>query len=145
MYHNGSFYVSNILKRSGQTITEAIAKSTGKDILAAEAIKRELNVLTKKHPNAELQAAVTNEVDAMINEITRVLDYYYTRSKSPVTGIYLSGGGALLQGFDAYMQEHMRIPVRHAADLFVMDKASENRGLSFLLNAYAATLREDNK
>ena len=142
VYHEGNYYVSNIIKRCGQSITDAIAKNTGKDVLASEAIKREVNLLTAPHDNADLKSAVVYEVDALLVEITRVLDYYRSRTKSPITAIYLSGGGSLLAGLDAYMEQHFGIPVKQAADLFP-DKSSKSPGLAFLLNAYAATLRED--
>lgn len=142
VYHNGNYYVSNIIKRSGQTITEAVAKSTGKDIIAAEILKREVNLLTKSNTDTELKSAVVYEVDSLLLEINRVFDYYRNRSKAPVKRIYISGGGALLPGLKEYMEEYFSIPVHPAEDLFLSGKTS-GPGLSFLLNAYAATLREE--
>lgn len=142
VYHNGNYYVSNIIKRSGQTITEAVAKSTGKDIIAAEALKREINLLTASHTDSELKSAVAYEVDSLLLEINRVFDYYRTRSKAPIRRIYISGGGALLPGLQEYMEEYFGIPVHPAGELFLASKTSAP-GLSFLLNAYAATLREE--
>ncbi len=142
VYHNGNYYVSNIIKRSGQTITDAVAKSTGKDIIAAEVLKREVNLLTKSHTDTELKSAVAYEVDSLLLEINRVLDYYRTRSKLPVRRIYLSGGGSLLPGLQEYMEDYFGLPVRSAEELFLSNKSS-GPGLAFLLNAYAATLREE--
>ncbi len=146
IYHNGDYYVSNNIRRSGQTITEAISKKTGKDILASEATKREANLLIGQHPNSQMQSAVVNEVDAMLHEVVRVLDYYKSRNKTPITAAFLAGGGALLPGLEEYMQEHLEIPVRNAAALFAAaNKKAVSRGFAFLLNAYAATFREDQK
>lgn len=141
VYHNGNYYVSNTIKRSGQTITEAIAKSSGKDIIAAESFKREVNLLTKPHTDTELKSAVTYEVDSLLLEINRVFDYFRTRTKSAVKKIYTSGGGALLPGLKEYMEEYYNMPVYDAKDLFLSSTAGQ--GLSYLLNAYAATFREE--
>jgi type IV pilus assembly protein PilM len=141
LYDNGSFYASNLLKRSGQSLTEAISKSTGRDVLSSELLKREADYLNAPHNNTVLKAAVVYEVDAQLQEINRVLDYYRNRTKRPIRAIYTSGGGALLPGLQAYMRQHLGIPVFPAASLIPSGNA-DNPGFAFLLNAYAATLRE---
>ena len=146
MYLNGYYYVSNILKRSSQSITEVIAKYSGKDILISETIKRETNFLSDAQSNSELKSAVTYEVDSMLYEINRVFDYYKNRTKNAIKVIYISGGGSLLPGLREYMEKHIGIPVRIASDLISFSKVNANfanKGFSFLLNAYAATFREE--
>ncbi len=143
LYDNGRFFVSNVLKRSGHNITEAISRATGKDVLSSELIKRDTDFLNAPHPNADLRSAVAYEVDALMNEINRVLDYYRNRTKRPVRALYLSGGGSLMPGLHAYMRQHLGIPVFSGAELIPAGKAGENKGFAFLLNAYAATLREE--
>ncbi len=142
LYDNGSFYASNLLRRSGQSLTEAIAKETCRDVLSSELLKRETDYLTSPHKNATLKAAVIYEVDSLLQEINRVLDYYRNRTKRPIRAIYTSGGGALLPGLNVYIRQHLNIPVFPAASLIPSDNA-DNPGFAFLLNAYAATLREE--
>jgi type IV pilus assembly protein PilM len=142
LYDNGRFYASNLLKRSSQSITDAIAKATGRDVLSSEQLKREADYLNAPHKNADLKAAVVYEVDALLQEINRVLDYYRNRTKRPIRAIYISGGGALLPGLGTYMRQHLSIPVYPAAGLIPAGSA-DNPGFAFLLNAYAATLREE--
>jgi type IV pilus assembly protein PilM len=147
IYYNGYFYVSNIIKRSSQSITDIISQYSGKDVLVSEMIKREVDFLNGDHPNKELKSAVTYEVDSMLLEITRVFDYFKNRTKSAVNSVYISGGGALLPGFKSYMETHLNLPVRFAADL-VKEASGTNMdtgGLTFLLNAYTATYREEQK
>ena len=146
MYLNGYYYVSNILKRSSQSITEVISKYSGKDILVSETIKRETDFLSGDHSNTELKSSVTYEVDSMLYEINRVFDYYKNRTKNAIKIIYISGGGSLLPGLQPYMEKHIGVPVRFASDLIAFSKVNSNfnnRGFSFLLNAYAATFREE--
>lgn len=145
IYFNGLFYVSNIIKKSSQSITEVISQYSGKDILIAERIKREVDFLNGDHPNKELKSAVTYEVDSMMLEISRVFDYFKNRTKGNINTIYITGGGALLPGLKAYMETHLNLPVLFASDLV---KTASNInvdtvGFTFLLNAYTATLRED--
>ncbi len=142
LYDNGRFYASNMLKRSGQSLTDAIAKATGRDVLSSELLKREADYLNKPHKNADLKAAVVYEVDALLQEVNRVLDYYRNRTKRPIRAIYTSGGGALLPGLNAYIRKHLAIPVSPAASL-IPSGNGDNPGFAFLLNAYAATLSEE--
>ena len=148
LYHNGNYYISSVLKRSSQGITDVISKNSGKDMLLSETIKREIDFLGAPHSNAELKAAVTYEVDSLMYEITRVFDYYKNRTKRSVNKIFLSGGGSLLPGLKVYMQKHINVPVHFASDLIITKKTSKNvdlKGFAFLLNAYAATFREDTR
>ena len=146
LYDNGLYYVGNVLKRSGQGITEAIAQSTGRDILLSETMKREIDFLNAPYKNPDVKAAVIYEVDALLYEISRVFDYYRNRTKKAINTIYITGGGALLPGLKEYMEKHIGIHVRYASDLITGTKANKNvdaRGFAFLLNAYAATFREE--
>ncbi len=144
IYFNGLFYVNNIIKKSSQSITEVIAQYTGKDVLVSEKIKREIDFLNGDHPNKELKSAVTYEVDSMFLEISRVFDYFKNRTKSAINTIYITGGGALLPGLKTYMETHMNLPVRFASELAAVTSNNiDTVGLTFLLNAYTATFRED--
>ncbi|MGI5850246.1 MAG: pilus assembly protein PilM [Christensenellales bacterium] len=148
LYYNGYYYVSNIIKRSSQSITEVISQYSGKDILVSEMIKRETDFLNSAHPNEEIKSAVTYEVDSLLYEISRVFDYYKNRTKSVINTIYIAGGGSLLPGLKEYIEKHIGIPVRFAADLVLATNANNKvdaKGFSFLLNAYSATFREDQK
>lgn len=147
IYYNGNFYVSNIIKRSSQSITDVISQYSGKDILVSEMIKREADFLNGEHPNNELKSAVTYEVDSMLLEITRVFDYFKNRTKSSVNTVYISGGGALLPGLKSYMETHLNLPVHFAADLVkaASDTNVGTDGLTFLFNAYTATYREEQR
>lgn len=145
MYHNGRFFIGNVLKRSGQNITDTIAQYSGKDVLVAEKIKRDTDFLCGDHPDKELKSAVTYEIDSIIYEITRIFDYFKNRTKSDVKTIYISGGGALMPGFREYLEKHMNIPVHTASEL--AGRANEIKvnpnGFAFLLNAYSAVFREE--
>lgn len=145
LYYNGSFFVSNVIKRGGQSISEAISQTSGKDILMAETMKRENDFLSGTHKNTDLTSAVTYEVDSQLYEITRVFDYFKNRTKKLVTAVYIAGGGSLLPGLQDYMSIHLKLPVRFASELMAQQSNIDPRGLSLLLNAYAATFREDQR
>jgi type IV pilus assembly protein PilM len=143
LYYGGRFYVSNIIKRAGQSISEAIAQTSGKDILTAEIMKRENNFLDGSHSNTDLTAAVTYEVDSQLFELTRVFDYFKNRTKKNIGAIFIAGGGSLLPGLPQYMTMHLGLPVRFASELMSLPGNMDPRGASFLFNAYAGTFRED--
>ncbi len=146
IYHNGNYFISNVIKKSGQSITEVIARSSGKDVLTSETMKRETDFLNQPHKNAELKAAVTYELDSLMYEIARVFDYYRNRTKNAVHTVFVSGGGSLLPGLNEYMGKHLGLPVNLSSSLIPQTRSgntTDNRGFAFLLNAYAATLREE--
>jgi Tfp pilus assembly PilM family ATPase len=146
IYHNGNFFISNVIKKSGQQLTEVIAQNSGKDILSSETMKREVDFLNQPHKNAELKSAVTYEIDALLYEIARLFDYYRNRAKNTVHAVFLSGGGALMPGLVEYVGRHLGLPVYLSSMLLPVSRgegAADHRGFTLLLNAYAATLRED--
>jgi type IV pilus assembly protein PilM len=145
LYYNGHFFVSNVIKRAGQEISEAISQAAGKDILTAETMKRENDFLSGTHKNTDLTAAVTYEVDSQLFEITRVFDYFKNRTKKDIGAIFIAGGGALLPGLPEYMSKHLQLPVNYASDLITLPGGVDPKGFSFMLNAYAATFREDQR
>ncbi len=146
IYHNGNYFISNVIKKSGQQLTEVIARNSGKDILSSETMKREIDFLNQPHPNAELKSAVTYEIDSLLYEIARLLDYYRNRAKSAVHTVFLSGGGALMPGLVEYVGRHLGLPVYLSSMLLPAARSAntvDHRGFTLLLNAYAATLREE--
>ena len=145
LYYNGRFYVSNVIKRAGQDISEAISQTAGKDILTAETMKRENDFLSGTHKNADLTAAVTYEVDSQLFEITRVFDYFKNRTKKAIGVIFIAGGGSLLPGLPEYISKHLKLPVHYASELISLPSGVDSKGFSFMLNAYAATFREDQR
>ncbi len=145
LYYNGRFFVSNVIKRAGQNISDAISQTSGKDIITAETMKRENDFLSGTHKNADINAAVTYEVDSQLFEITRVFDYFKNRTKKSIGAIYISGGGSLLPGLAEYMEKHLKLPVHFASDFIALPGNMDPRGFSFMLNAYAATFREDQR
>jgi len=56
------------------------------------------------------------------------------------------GGGSLLLGLKPYLEKHIGIPVEYASGLISRDSVKKNvdtTGFGILLNAYAATFREE--
>jgi len=146
IYHNGDFFISNMIKKSGQQLTEVIAQNSGKDILTSETMKREIDFLNQPYHNAELKSAVTYEIDSLLYEISRLFDYYRNRAKCTVHTVFLSGGGALMPGLVEYIGKHLGLPVYLSSMLLPSShngNQSDQRGFALLLNAYAATLREE--
>ena len=146
LYNDGSYYVSNVLKRSSQSITETISKVTKKDILTSETIKRKNDFLSGNQENEELSKAVKYEIDSLLFEISRVFDYFRNRTKSTINKIYISGGGSLLLGLREYLEKHIGVPVYYSSALISRDNVKKNvdtTGFGILLNAFAASYREE--
>ncbi len=142
LYDNGTFFASHLLKRSGQNIIEAISKAIGSEAAANELVNQKENYLNALQKSDALKDAVAYELNALLFEVSRVLDFYRNKTKRPVGCIYTLGGGALLPGIDEYIEKNLGIHVHSAAGFIASVEASKT---PLLLNAYAATLRENTK
>ena len=87
----------------------------------AEYILNQRNILEEEE-NIELRNIIANSMKSLVKEIHRIIAYYQSNiahSHRKFTGI-LSGGGALLKGFDTFISEQLGFPI------------TRNRALSFL-------------
>lgn len=98
-----------ILVMGGDSITESLAAGLGIPREEAEAMKRGM-VLGAGDDVAD--RILTDQAEAFIDEIRSSLDYYQAQTgASRLSGLVLSGGGALLTGLADRLAEVVRLPV----------------------------------
>ncbi len=81
--------------------------------------------------DADVREAIAPSIDALVEAIKEVLETTPPEVLSDVMrrGIYLVGGGALIRGFDAFLQEWLHVPVYVADDSLT----SVARGMGMVL------------
>lgn len=147
IFHKGRFCVGNTLRRGGDTITNIITNSIGVDILTAESLKANTDFFFSKIEKNDIRIAITKEVDTIISEISRVLNYYRTKVNSDgIKSIYIVGGSSMLKRLPEYIGNQLDIKILKSHELIqdyrqLHPKISEN--FPYILSAYAATLREE--
>lgn len=84
-----------------------VSISEGMDIMQTE------NLLTTDAPeNSIVREALKNEINEVVKECRRTVDYFVLNKKDATfTSMVLSGGGAVLKGMDVYMDTLMDIKV----------------------------------
>jgi type IV pilus assembly protein PilM len=108
---DGGIFFCRQLPISGETFTQEIQRAFGVPYESAERVKR-----GKSGPgDPDIQAvmeAVRPAVDGLLMEVRRSLAYYDNMAgRRGFSRILLTGGGALLPGLGAYLQENLGLPV----------------------------------
>ena len=117
---------SHIINHGGQDLTLAASRALGLSVLQAEERKRKYG-LTGEGPaaaagstlppgvaGADLKRSLELSLAPMINELTRTITAWETRSKQSLNGLVLTGGGATLRGLLEYMQSKVSTQIRLA-------------------------------
>lgn len=119
-----SIFEGNVLRftrtlpTGGQRLTQALVDHYQMPVDEAEATKRLLSLSTESnnsglsvllHQKAQIVSVV---VENMITEIRRSIEFYQSRNRGKqVSQIFVSGGGAQLQGLADYLQDALNIKV----------------------------------
>ncbi|MFP4234308.1 MAG: type IV pilus assembly protein PilM [Nitriliruptoraceae bacterium] len=99
-----------VMVMGGDQITDALAAGLSVTREEAEAAKRQARVGSSADPTSQL---VTDQADALVDEIRSSLDYYQAQSGgTQLSGMVLTGGGALLDGLPQRVEAQVRLPVQ---------------------------------
>ncbi|MFZ5861698.1 MAG: type IV pilus assembly protein PilM [Nitrospirota bacterium] len=97
---HGSLRFSRSVALGGETLTESLARALGIDPSQAEGVKREHGLSGKP----KVVEALAPEVDRLVVEIQRSVDYYRAQSHDgPLEALWVGGGAALTPGFVEYL------------------------------------------
>ena len=98
-----------ILVMGGDDITQALASGLSISHEEAEALKRQTVVGRVDDVASRI---VTEQAEKFVDEIRSSLDYYQAQTGSTrLSGVKLTGGGAILGGLDERMATALRLPV----------------------------------
>lgn len=97
--------------RVGEKPEPKVGKMRGRDLISG--LPKEIQVSDK-----DLRAAMQTSVDTLLDSVKSVIETTPPEIISDTigSGIYLSGGGALIDGLDKYIAEHIQVPVHVVAD-----------------------------
>lgn len=99
--------VGRIIEKS----EKKVGKMRGRDLITG--LPKEMEVTDK-----DIRSAMQNSVDTLLDSIKAVIETTPPEILSDTigSGIYLSGGGALIEGIDKYISEAIKVPVHIVAD-----------------------------
>ena len=105
--------VNGTMPGGGDDLSAHIAEKLGVSKEEANSLKTKYGLGVSKK-QAEIQAALKPQLDALIKEIRRSIRYYEERSggKNTVGQIITMGGGANMPGLVDYLTDNLRIPTR---------------------------------
>ncbi len=109
VHENGIPTFVRILVMGGDQITEALESGLSVSREEAEAAKRSATVGNTGDVTGSI---VTEQADAFVDEVRSSLDYYQAQTgSSRLSGLVLTGGGALLPGLRDRLAASIRLPV----------------------------------
>lgn len=148
MYVKGELDFTRIIKYGGNNIDEAISEYFGIKVTEAERKKithTDLVGIMTNDENRVLNEVVKKELNIMIEEISKIIQFYKNKKAgNTVDKIYLVGGSSKLKGLEAYMSEVMNIQVVkiNSTSKVVPGKGIYTQDLDFYFNAIGAILRQ---
>ncbi len=127
----GKIVFTRVIVGGGNLLTGAIAQSLRINLQDAARFKEEFarlleNNVTKQEESAHgndfrmiaADMAIREVLGDFIREIRRSLDYYRTQPQAtPVTGLIISGGTALLPGLANFLRQELELPVEVGSGL----------------------------
>ncbi len=146
LFYQKRFFAGYLLNKGGNGITKLIQQHLETDTITAENYKLKMDFFKDEKVKQLLRAAVKNEIDSLIYELSKVADYFWTRTSEQLSLIVLSGGASLLNGLFEYLGTSIKVPVIKAQDIlenFTMKKNFPQNAYPLLFNAYAASFREE--
>lgn len=96
----GTLRFSRTVPLGGEALTQCVARAFGSDPAEAETIKREQGLSGK----SKVSEVLGPEVDRLVVEVQRSIDYYRAQSHDgALEALWLGGGTSLLPGFVEYV------------------------------------------
>ncbi len=97
------------IPRGGDEVTRAIATRMGVPVTEAEALKRQVGLISREGP--EVAEVILEALRPFVSEVRSSLEYYLaTKPREPVSRLALVGGGSLLPGLIERLSEELGIP-----------------------------------
>ena len=91
---------------AGDAFNQSIARALGINKQEAEKAKVQFG-LSADSPNPAIRTALLPVVDNLVEEIKNILKFHQAHSSTPITQIYLSGGGVRFPDFQKYLQNKL--------------------------------------
>ncbi len=134
---------ARVFDGGGRALTAALARARHLDLDAAEALKHETSLVSG---DPELQQVLTRTLLPAIRDLRQSLRQVESLSKVPVQRLWLTGGGAALQGLDELLGRELGVPARRlpvayppAAGVSPDDAAVGALALGLALRGHATT------
>lgn len=127
-FENGSLNYTRLINMGANMFVRPVSEFKGISEREAEYLLNQRNILEEEE-NQQLKSIISAAMKSLIREIHRVIAYYQSNigaSKKRLTGI-LSGGGALLKGFDSLLSEELSIPITKNRTLSYLEPLNSNR------------------
>ncbi len=76
-----------------------------------EAVKLKLGKIPEELKNDEVVEVIVQSFEKVIDEVQKAFEFFNTTSESPVERVYITGGGALIQGVEGLFSHHLNTSI----------------------------------
>ena len=105
---------SHIINHGGQDLTLNLSRALNLTVVQAEERKRKIGMGGGDPASADLQRSLELSLSPMLTELTRTILAWETRTKTTLSALVLTGGGATLKGLKEFMQGKVTTEIRLA-------------------------------
>ena len=127
------------LAYGGQNLTLAIAQKLGINEKEARALKQSIGLSLES--SQQVAVILQQELQIMLEEIKKTLDYFGQRYQEKISKIILTGGSALLLEITNYFQQNLHLPVALANPWLKVDFSDPELTKAACANVFGLALR----
>lgn len=143
VYHLGNIDFTRLIRSGGRLIDEALRREGLKNEELLQFKQEQLDF--SQADSMEQHPDVKQNVDQMVNEIEKFLQFYRNNNQSkPIETVFIYGGFAQITGLATYISEAIKIPTQLVNELPQLELAAFDKQVDQLpsyINAISSLIR----
>ncbi len=143
LFENNTIAHIFLIPHGGESITNRIASTLKIPLHRAEQLKRTAHIFSRRC-NIEIASAIEKELNVIVKDLKRYIQYHLYSAKSDIDSIILCGGGAYVPGIHKFFQSKFRqnIEIRNPLKkLNISEKDAKNIRCLYFANVLGLALR----
>jgi len=142
---DGNYILHKTMTNGGDYLTTQISKKYNIDMLDAEEMKKKKDFFVNNYQNGE-NRFVETYMNYLVTDMERTIDFFKNNNNQVgLDSIYITGGGSLLKGLPAFLNQHLNLEINHLSNALrqYTRNNSTSDEMAFYAHAIGSTLREE--
>ena len=131
----GGYHITRMLEQQGLSFNTAEVLKTKFGCAAPQFVEKNVRLRVPAAPEIGGEIIISSQelaeaIEIKLQEILAPLMEELKKVESRISTLYITGGGSMLQGLDAYIQEQTRMRVRYGAHNLLLHRDTDDKYLS---------------
>ena len=131
----GGYHITRMLEQQGLSFNTAEVLKTKFGCAAPQFVEKNVRLRVPAAPEIGGEIIISSQelaeaIEIKLQEILAPLMEELKKVESRISTLYITGGGSMLQGLDAYIQEQTRVRVRYGAHNLLLHRDTDDKYLS---------------